>query len=58
MLDAEPNDARLLDFGITFYQRLKSQSDASLRAGNLPRGELQAGLAELERRRAGLSPDS
>ena len=54
MLEAEPNEPRLLEFGITFYRRLKSQSDASLGAGNLPRAELNAGLAELERRRAGV----
>jgi len=54
LLEAEPNEPRLLEFGITFYQRLKSQSDESLGAGNLPRAELNAGLAELERRRAGV----
>ena len=54
LLEAEPNEPRLLDFGITFYQRLKSQSDDSLGAGNLPRAELNAGLAELERRKAGV----
>jgi hypothetical protein len=52
MLEAEPKEPRLLEFGISFYQRLKSQSDSSLSAGNLPRAELNAGLAELERRRA------
>ena len=52
MLEAEPNEPRLLGFGITFYQRLKSQSDERLSAGNLPRAELNVGLAELERRRA------
>jgi hypothetical protein len=54
MLEAEPNEARLVEFGITFYQRLKRQSDASLSAGNLPRSELNAALADLERRRAGV----
>ena len=54
LLEAEPNEPRLLEFGITFYQRLKSQSDDSLGAGNLPRAELNAGLAELERRKAGV----
>jgi len=58
LLEAEPNEPRLLEFGITFYQRLKSQSDDSLGAGNLPRAELNAGLAELERRKAGLCGDS
>jgi hypothetical protein len=51
MLEAEPDDPRLLEFGIAFYHRLKSRSDASLCAGNLPREELNAGLAELEHRR-------
>jgi hypothetical protein len=55
MLEAEPNEPRLLEFGITFYQRLRSRSDASLSAGDLPRAELSAGLAELEKRRKGLS---
>jgi hypothetical protein len=55
MLEAEPGEPKLLDFGITFYQRLASQSDASLKAGNLPRAELQTGLAELERRKTKLS---
>ena len=56
MLEVEPHEARLLDFGIGFYERLAGQSDTTLSAGNLPRGELQAGLAELERRKRGLSP--
>jgi hypothetical protein len=55
MLEADPNEARLLEFGIGFYQRLKNQSDASLSAGNLPREELDAGLAQLEARRAKLT---
>jgi hypothetical protein len=54
MLEAEPGEPKLLDFGIAFYRRLGSQSDAALRAGNLPRAELQAGLAELEKRKATL----
>jgi hypothetical protein len=51
MLEAEPREPKLLEFGIGFYARLGAQSDAALSAGNLPRAELQAGLAELERRR-------
>lgn len=50
MLEAEPGNAGLVDFGITFYERLRGQSDAALMAGNLPRAELEAGLAELRRR--------
>jgi hypothetical protein len=52
MLEAEPANAGLVDFGVTFYERLRGQSDASLAAGNLPRAELEAGLAELRKRQA------
>jgi hypothetical protein len=55
MLEAEPGEPRLLDFGIGFYQRLSNQNNAALSAGNLPRDELQTGLAELERRKNRLS---
>ncbi len=54
MLEAGPSEPKLLDFGIAFYERLAGQSDASLSAGNLSRSELNAGLAELERRKATL----
>jgi hypothetical protein len=50
MLEVEPNDATILEFGISFYERLKNQSDANLCAGNLPRNELEASLAELRAR--------
>jgi hypothetical protein len=51
MLEAEPHEPKLVEFGISFYRRLGSHSDATLSAGHLPRAELQAGLAELARRR-------
>ena len=54
MLESEPNEPGLLNFGISFYQRTARQSDASLSDGNLPRAEVNAGLAELERRNASL----
>ena len=54
MLEAEPNQPKLLDFGIAFYQRLRNQSDAGLMVGNLSRPELDAGLADLDRRRASM----
>ncbi len=47
MLEAEPGNDALVEFGIAFCHRLRGQSDASLAAGNLPRPELEAGLAEL-----------
>ncbi len=56
MLEAEPKEPKLLDFGIAFYRRLAGQSDASLSGGNLSRAELNTGLADLERRKLGLVP--
>lgn len=52
MLESEPNEPGLLDFGIAFYRRLAGKSDSSLNDGNLPRAEVESGLAELERRNA------
>jgi len=40
-----PDD--LLDRSVAFYVRLCERSDADLEAGNLPRDEVEAGLAEL-----------
>jgi hypothetical protein len=50
MLETERGNAGLADFGVSFYERLQGQSDASLAAGNLPRPELEAGLADLRGR--------
>jgi hypothetical protein len=42
-------DAEVLDAGRAFYARLQQLDDEQLAAGELPRPELAAGLAELER---------
>ena len=55
MLDVEPNNWGIVEFGLAFYERLQRQSDATLAAGNLPRAELEAGLVELRERRAALA---
>lgn len=55
MVDAEPDKVEVLDFGRLFYQRLLGMDDAALTAGNLPRAEVEAGLAELDARLARLS---
>lgn len=47
MVEDEPDNRELLDFGISFYQRAQRQSDEALVLGNLPRAELDAGLAQL-----------
>jgi len=54
VMDAGPDNAELLDFGRSFYQRLLELSDDVLAVGNLPRVEVQAGLAELDQRKARL----
>lgn len=48
LLATEPNTDAVLDLGRAFYARLLQQSDAALEAGNLPRAEIAAGLAELQ----------
>jgi hypothetical protein len=50
LLEGTAEDSGLIDFGIAFYQRLARQSDAALVQGNLPRGEVEAGLNELKAR--------
>lgn len=47
MLDAEPDNQAIVEFGITFYQRLLVHSDETLASGNLPRQEIAAALKEL-----------
>ena len=46
IVDMEKAGPELLEFGTTFYRRLLSQSDTFLIVGNLPRHEVEAGLAE------------
>ena len=48
MLEAEPDNAALVEFGLAFYQRVLAQSDAALNAANLPRAEAEEGLKELQ----------
>jgi hypothetical protein len=52
MVDSEPANVELLDFGAAFYRRLLELDDDALAAGNLPRAEVRAGLAELDQRKA------
>jgi hypothetical protein len=47
MVEEEPDNLGLLDFGIGFYQRLQAKSDDALLTGNLPRVELKASLEQL-----------
>ncbi|MGA2801759.1 MAG: DUF6483 family protein [Verrucomicrobiota bacterium] len=54
MVDAEPDSIELLDLGRLFYQRLLGLGDDALTAGNLPRAEVKAGLAELDKHKTRL----
>lgn len=47
MLDEQPDNIELIEFGLAFYQRLQGRSDEELVRGNLPRNELESGMAEL-----------
>jgi hypothetical protein len=53
ILDAEPAHPKVLEFALAFYERLQGQSDAALLAGNLPRPEVESGLAEVKLRMEG-----
>jgi hypothetical protein len=50
LLDAEPGNDAIVEFGIAFYRRLLTHSDTALQEANLPRTEVAEGLKELERR--------
>lgn len=50
ILEADPKNKAAWEFGISFYQRLLSQSDVRLADGNLPRAEVEASLVELRGR--------
>jgi hypothetical protein len=52
LIEAAPDDIEVVDWGIQFYERLQGMGDAALEAGNLPRSELDAGLAELKARKS------
>jgi hypothetical protein len=54
LLDTNTGNADGLDFGIAFYERLRGRSDSALATGNFSHSELEAGLAELLRRKANL----
>ena len=48
MLQAAPGDCAIVGAGRALYTRLQHLSDAALIAGNLPRDEVDGGLADLD----------
>ncbi len=50
LLDAEPGNNAMVEFGVAFYKRLQAHSDAALEAGGLPRAEVEEGLKEIRQR--------
>jgi hypothetical protein len=50
LIESEPGERALTEWGAAFYERLLRHSDAALQFGNLPRPEVEAGLAELRAR--------
>lgn len=57
ILEADPTNPAVLEFGVLFYRRLASQSDDALQQGNLPRAEVEAGLEQILARQATISGD-
>jgi hypothetical protein len=51
LLDSDPGNPAIIEFGIAFYHRILNESNDLLESGNLPRSEAEDGLRELERRR-------
>lgn len=49
-LDVAGNDPRILHRGVIFYETCRKQADPVLEEGNLPRDEVDGGLAELMER--------
>lgn len=47
LIEASADPAGAVEMGIAFYERLKEKAGAELAAGNLPRPEVERGLAEL-----------
>lgn len=54
LIELTPDPTALIERGISFYERLCGKTEAELQAGNLPRDEVEAGLAELLELRKGL----
>jgi tetratricopeptide (TPR) repeat protein len=50
IIASDPNGRDTLDFALGFYERMQNQKDERLLVGNLPRAEVEAGLAELKKR--------
>ncbi len=52
LLESAPKNLDAIDIGIGFYERTSVLSDEALSAGDMPRPEVEAGLADLRARRA------
>jgi hypothetical protein len=50
ILDSGIDNENAINFGISFYERLRGRTDAQLAEGNLPRTEVESGLQELRGR--------
>lgn len=50
LFEADQNRSDLVEFALQFYEQLLHYSDAELEAGNLPRDEVEEGLATMRER--------
>jgi tetratricopeptide (TPR) repeat protein len=58
MLDAEPDNGDIVEFGLAFYNRMLAQSDMALTEGALPRAEVEEGKELLQRPRRSEAPNA
>ena len=49
-IDEDPDSTKALEAGIAFYERLQAKTDSELESGDLPRDEVDSGMAELRKR--------
>ena len=50
MLDEQPDNSAIAEFGMSFYRRLLTKNDVALVDGNLPREEIEVAMKDLQGR--------
>jgi hypothetical protein len=50
MLDEQPDNSAIAEFGMGFYRRLLTKNDVALADGNLPREEIETAIKDLQGR--------
>ena len=53
LLESAPGNGDVIEMGVAFYERLLALDDATLSLGELPRTEVESGLAEIRKSKVG-----